>query len=222
MKTKTMIKIAPSILSANFSNLQQQIKLVERGGADWIHLDIMDGHFVPNITFGPFIVKAINSITKLPLDAHLMIKNPDSYLEAFKKAGVDILTVHVETCNHLHRTVQKIKELGLLAGVSLNPATNSSTLKEILPFVDLVLVMTVNPGFGGQTFIKPMLNKIKIISDMIKATGKKIDLEVDGGVDEKNISEIVDAGATILVAGNSIFSKKNITQAVRKLKETIQ
>jgi len=178
-----MIKIAPSILSANFASLEQQIKLVEKGGADWIHLDIMDGHFVPNITFGPMVVKTISNITNLPLDAHLMIQNPDKYLEDFQKAGTNRLTVHVEACIHLHRTIQRIKELGMKAGVSLNPSTPISTVKEILPIVDQVLVMTVNPGFGGQKFIKSTLRKVKDISVMIKETSKKIELEVDGGVE---------------------------------------
>jgi ribulose-phosphate 3-epimerase len=214
-----MIKIAPSILSADFTQLKQQVRLVEKGGADWLHLDIMDGHFVPNITFGPMIVKAIRSITKLPLDAHLMIKNSDAYLKAFNEAGTDRVTVHVETCQHLHRTVQQIKKLGMKSGVCLNPSTPASSLLEILPFVDLVLVMTVNPGFGGQKFIRSMFDKIKEISEMISETNKKIELEVDGGVDETNAAELIDAGATVLVAGNSIFSKKNITQAVRNLRK---
>ena len=217
-----MIKIAPSILSANFANLEQQIKLVEKGGADWIHLDIMDGHFVPNITFGPMVVKTISNITNLPLDAHLMIQNPDKYLEDFQKAGTNRLTVHVEACIHLHRTIQSIKELGMKAGVSLNPSTPISTVKEILPIIDQVLVMTVNPGFGGQKFIKSTLRKVKDISVMIKETSKKIELEVDGGVDESNAAALAKAGATVLVAGYSIFSKKNIPQAVKNIRKAAQ
>ena len=212
-----MVKIAPSILSADFSNLNHQIKMVEKGGAHWIHLDVMDGHFVPNLTFGPIIAKAIHNITKLPIDAHLMVENPDRYLEDFKKAGVDRVTVHVEACIHLNRTIQHIKELKMKAGVSLNPSTNVSTIKEILPYVDQVLVMSVNPGFGGQKFIRSSLKKVSDISKMILDTKKNIEIEVDGGVDETNSAELVNAGATVLVAGHSIFSKQNITKAVREL-----
>jgi ribulose-phosphate 3-epimerase len=212
------IKIAPSILSANFAILKEQIATIEKGGADWIHLDVMDGHFVPNITFGPVVVKSIRSCTKLPLDAHLMIESPDRYLENFREVGVDRLTVHVEACQHLHRTIQKIKELGMKAGVSVNPATNVSTITEILPYVDQILVMTVNPGFGGQKFIESTLKKIEKISSMIAQSGKNIEVEVDGGVDTKNASQLVEAGATVLVAGYSIFSQKNISKAVNLLR----
>ena len=214
-----MIKIAPSILSADFSSLKEQIRLVEKGGADWLHLDIMDGHFVPNITFGPMVIKAIRSVTKLPLDAHLMIENPDRYLENFKSAGVDRLTVHVETCPHLHRTIQHIKKLGMKPGVTLNPSTPASSLKEIIPFVDLVLVMTVNPGFGGQKFIRSMIKKIKEISGIINTYNSSIYLEVDGGVDESNASELAAAGANVLVAGHSIFSKNNIPLSIYNLRK---
>ncbi len=214
-----MVKIAPSVLSADFTNLKQQIKLVEKGGADWIHLDIMDGHFVPNITFGPMVAKAIRSLTKLPLDAHLMIEQPDRYLQQFSDAGVNRLTVHVETCPHLHRTIQRIRELGMKPGVTLNPSTSASSLKEILPYVDLVLVMTVNPGFGGQKFIRPMLTKIREIKAMLAKFNPKAYLEVDGGVDDANAAELVKAGANVLVAGNSIFSKKNIPTAVKGLRK---
>jgi ribulose-phosphate 3-epimerase len=214
-----MVKIAPSILSADFSNLEHQVHLVEKGGADWLHLDVMDGHFVPNITFGPIVVNAIRSITKLPLDTHLMIENPEKYLEDFQKAGTDRLTVHVETCDHLHRTIQQIKELGMKAGVTLNPSTPASSLREIIPYVDLVLVMTVNPGFGGQKFIRSMFRKIREISEMISSIKTTIELEVDGGVDETNAAKLVEAGATVLVAGNSIFSKMNIPRAVKDLRK---
>jgi len=214
-----MIKIAPSILSADFRNLEQQIRQCETGGADWLHLDIMDGCFVPNITFGPMIVSTVRSITKLPLDAHLMIECPDRYLEGFKKVGVDRLTVHVETCPHLHRTIQKIKELKMKAGVTLNPATPISSIKEIIPYVDLVLVMTVNPGFGGQKFIKTMIKKIEKVAGMIADTNSDIELEVDGGIDEHNANAVVAAGATVLVAGHSIFSHKSIPQAIRTLRQ---
>lgn len=214
------IKIAPSVLSADFRNLEQQIQKCEAGRADWLHLDIMDGCFVPNITFGPMVVKSIRSVTKLPLDAHLMIESPDRYLEDFQKAGVDRLTVHVETCPHLHRTIQKIKELNMKAGVTLNPATPVSSLKEIIPYVDLVLVMTVNPGFGGQKFIKTMMKKIEKVAGMIAETGLNIELEVDGGIDENNAGAVVSAGATVLVAGHSIFSHKDIPQAIRMLRKS--
>lgn len=216
---KRKIKIAPSILSADFTHLREQISAVERGGADWLHLDIMDGQFVPNITFGPLIIKSIRKLTKLPLDTHLMIQHPDSYLEDFKEAGCDSLTVHVETCPHLHRTIEKIQQLGMKAGVTLNPATPASSIKEILPYVDLVLIMTVNPGFGGQKFISSMVHKVSEIADMISSQGLHCYLEVDGGVDGSNARTLVEAGANVLVAGNSIFSHKNISQAVTNLRK---
>ena len=213
------LKIAPSLLSANFAHLAEQIKLVEKGKADWIHLDIMDGHFVPNITFGPLVVRSIRPITKLPLDAHLMVENPDQFIDDFKIAGVDHITVHVEGCRHLHRTIQKIRKHGLKAGVSLNPATPAISIREILPFVDQVLVMSVNPGFGGQSFIKQSLRKIQEIGMMAETIGRKIDISVDGGIDESNASDVVAAGATVLVAGYTIFTKKNIPQAVKNLRK---
>ncbi len=211
-------KIAPSILSADFSRLEEQIRLIEKGGADWIHLDIMDGHFVPNISFGPMVVQTINEISKLPLDTHLMISEPDKYLEAFKKAGSDRLTIHVESTPHLHRTIQRIHELGMKAGVTLNPSTPVSSVKEVIPYVDLVLVMTVNPGFGGQKFIASMYRKITEISVLVDKINPGIFIEVDGGVDETNAAEIISAGANVLVAGSAIFAKKNISQAVKRLK----
>jgi len=207
---------------ADFRDLRRSIELVERGGADWIHVDVMDGHFVPNITFGPILISALRGLTRLPLDTHLMIENPDAFLDAFKRAGCDRLTVHVETCRHLQRTVDRIKELGMSAGVTLNPATPVSSLKEVLPFVDLVLVMTVNPGFGGQKFIPTMPRKIRQVAELVSEWNPKAYLEVDGGVDEHNASEIVTSGANVLVAGNAIFSKKNIPLAMRNLRQAAE
>jgi ribulose-phosphate 3-epimerase len=202
--------IAPSVLSANFAHLESDIKRVESSGAKILHLDVMDGHFVPNISFGPAIVKTIRRITTLQLDTHLMIDKPDLYLEQFKDAGADILTVHVEACTHLHRTVSRIKELGMKAGVSINPATSIGTVKEILPFVDLVLVMSVNPGFGGQKFIETTLAKIKALSKMIIDLKLPTVIEVDGGIDTITITKVIDAGAHYLVAGNAVFGDGNI------------
>ncbi|HDK35483.1 MAG TPA: ribulose-phosphate 3-epimerase, partial [Bacteroidetes bacterium] len=177
------MKLAASILSADFAHLAEEINLVEKAGVDFIHLDVMDGHFVPNITFGPAVIKKIRSVTDLPLDAHLMISEPNRYLEDFRRAGVDILTVHQEVCPHLHRTVQKIKRLGMKAGVALNPATPLVTVEEILTDIDLLLIMTVNPGFGGQTFIETMLSKIERAKQMIRKLDRTVEIEVDGGID---------------------------------------
>ncbi len=220
MNKKRKVLIAPSILSANFTNLDKQIKIVEKAGADWLHLDIMDGNFVPNITFGPLVVEAIRKITHLPLDAHLMIINPDRYIEQFYKAGVDVLTVHVETCPHLHRTIQQIKSYNIKAGVTLNPATPTSMIIEIIPFVDLILVMTVNPGFGGQKFIDKMLEKINTISKIRDNMNKKALIEVDGGINVKNAKQVFEAGADVLVAGNSIFKNKNISKALIDIRKS--
>ncbi len=210
--------VAPSILSADFTNLGDQVRQAEKGGADWIHLDIMDGRFVPNITFGPMVVRAVRSVTKLPLDTHLMIEKPELYLSAFQEAGSNRLTVHVEACPHLHRTIQHIKELGMKAGVALNPSTPALALKEIITDVDLILVMTVNPGFGAQKFIKAMLRKIEEVSSMIASINHQVHLEVDGGVDEHTAPLLVGAGANVLVAGHSIFSKEKIPRAVEQLR----
>ncbi|MCB0169187.1 MAG: ribulose-phosphate 3-epimerase [Anaerolineae bacterium] len=215
----TAIKIAPSILSADFARLGDQVKAAEAAGVDYIHVDVMDGHFVPNITIGPLVVKALRPITRLPLDVHLMIEQPERYLADFAAAGADILTVHVETCPHLHRTIQQIKELGVRAGVTLNPATPLNTLEEILPDVDLVLIMSVNPGFGGQSYIPASSAKIARLRAMLDAIDSPADLEVDGGVNVETITEVVAAGATVLVAGSAIFNQRaSVGDNVRRLR----
>ena len=200
-----MIKIAPSILSADFADLGAAVAAAEAGGADYIHVDVMDGHFVPNITIGPPVVAAVRQVTRLPLDVHLMIEAPERYLADFAQAGANILTVHVETCPHLHRTVQQIRELGIKPGVTLNPGTSLMTLREILPFVDQVLVMTVNPGFGGQSYIDTMTAKIARLAEMISEGGFSVDIEVDGGIDASTAPDVVSAGARVLVAGTAVF-----------------
>lgn len=201
-----MKKIAPSILSADFSRLGDEIAAVEAAGADWIHIDVMDGHFVPNLTIGPPVVKSLRKVTRLPFDVHLMIDNPDSYLDAFIDAGCDILTVHAEAAVHLHRTISYIRERGVSAGVSVNPATPLSLLEDILPDLDLLLIMTVNPGFGGQQFIPTMLPKIRKAKAMITAVSPRIVIEVDGGINLDNISTVAQAGADVLVAGSAVFA----------------
>ena len=213
------VKIAPSILSADFARLGQQVAGAEAAGADYIHIDVMDGQFVPNITVGPLVVKAVRGVTSLPLDVHLMIETPDRYLEDFCAAGADILTVHVEACPHLHRTVQQIKGLGCRAGVTLNPSTPIVTLEEILAYVDLVLVMTVNPGFGGQSFIESTLSKIARVRAMLDRLDSHADLEVDGGIDPQTASSVVGAGADVLVAGSAIFAAaEGISGAIARLR----
>ncbi len=213
------IRVAPSILSADFSRLGEEIKAVEAAGADIIHIDVMDGHFVPNITIGPIIVEAARRSTKLPLDVHLMITNPELYIADFAKAGADYLTVHVETAFHLNRLVQSIKEhQGVRASVSLNPATPLSSLDYILPEVDMVLIMSVNPGFGGQAFIPSALDKIAKLRKLIDALGLKTEIEVDGGVKPDNAAAVINAGADILVAGSAIFGKKDYAAAIRGIR----
>lgn len=213
--------LAPSILSADLSNLSQQIRLVEMSGADWIHCDIMDGHFVPNITFGPVLVKAAKKCTKLPLDVHLMIENPDQYLEDFRNAGADIISVHFEEVTHLNRTVNRIKELGAKAGVVINPSTPVSSLVDIAEYIDLLLIMTVNPGFGGQSFISNSERRIKEAVELRKSLKANFLIEVDGGISSKNISAVSKAGCDVFVAGSSIFNSENISAATTELKNLI-
>ena len=213
-----MIKIAPSILSADFSRLGEDIRAVDCAGADYIHVDVMDGHFVPNITIGPLVVAALRKVTSKPLDVHLMIENPDLYIPEFAKAGADIITVHQEAVPHLHRTVQLIKSLGKKAGVSLNPATPVETLDVILDELDLVLVMSVNPGFGGQSFIPSALGKIRALRQRITQRGLATELEVDGGVKIDNIREVVAAGADVLVAGSAVFNSEDYAATITALR----
>ncbi|HTG01721.1 MAG TPA: ribulose-phosphate 3-epimerase [Nitrospirota bacterium] len=216
---KRTIKIAPSILSADFSRLGEEIRAVEAAGADLIHVDVMDGHFVPNITIGPLIVEAAKRSTKLPLDVHLMITNPELYIADFARAGADYLTVHVETAFHLNRLVQSIREhRGVKAAVSLNPATSLADLDYILPDVDMVLIMSVNPGFGGQAFIPSALDKIRALRKRIDGLGLRTEIEVDGGVKPDNAASVVDAGADILVAGSAVFGAKDYAAAIKAIR----
>lgn len=214
-----MKKIAPSILSADFSRLGDEIRAVEAAGADYIHIDVMDGHFVPNITIGPLIVKAARKVTALPLDVHLMIENPDFYIPDFAAAGADIIVVHAETGNHLHRTVQLIKSLGKKAGVSLNPATSLNVLDYVLEDLDLVLLMTVNPGFGGQSFIEACLPKIHSLRAMLDRRGSEAELEVDGGIKTSNIARIAHAGANVFVAGSAVFGSSDYSATISEMKQ---
>jgi ribulose-phosphate 3-epimerase len=215
MKT---IKIAPSILSADFSCLAEEIKRVEQAGADLIHIDVMDGHFVPNLTFGPPVVAAIRKTTQLPFDVHLMITNPQDFIQPFAKAGADYLTVHVETAPHLHKIVQEIHSFGMKAGVSLNPATPLSLIEEVLADIDLILIMSVNPGFGGQTFIPATLHKIQRLRALLDSNKLAAEIEVDGGITIANAAQVTAAGATVLVAGSAIYSAADQTAAIHLLK----
>jgi ribulose-phosphate 3-epimerase len=214
-----MIKIAPSILAADFSKLGEEIVKIEKAGADLVHIDVMDGHFVPNISIGPPVVASLKAITKLPLDVHLMISDPDKYIEVFAACGSDIITVHAEACNHLNRTIQKIKQLGKKAGVSLNPASSLSMLDFILEEVDMVLLMSVNPGFGGQTYIKSVTKKIKELREKLNNKGLNTDIEVDGGIDLSNIYKITQAGANVIVAGSTIYKADDVSLIIRQLRE---
>ncbi|WP_019242355.1 MULTISPECIES: ribulose-phosphate 3-epimerase [Bacillus] len=213
-----MVKIAPSILSADFARLGEEIKDVELGGADYIHVDVMDGHFVPNITIGPLIVDAIRPVTKLPLDVHLMIENPDTYIEAFANAGADYITVHVEACKHLHRTISLIKSFGVKAGVVLNPATPVNTIQHVIKDVDMVLLMSVNPGFGGQSFIPEVLPKIRSVKEMAEQYNPTLEIEIDGGVNEETAKLCIEAGANVLVAGSAIYNKADRQKAIEAIR----
>ena len=214
-----MIKIAPSILSANFACLGDEIKKVAENGADMIHIDVMDGHFVPNITLGPGIIKHVRSVTDLPFDVHLMVSNPDNFIELFANAGADIITVHAEACTHLNRTIQLIKSFGKKAAVALNPGTSLSLLDYVLHDIDMVLLMTVNPGFGGQKYLDFCTGKIASLRNMLIRSAINIDIEVDGGIDENNIYTISKAGANVIVAGSAVYNAPDVGAAIAKLKE---
>jgi ribulose-phosphate 3-epimerase len=213
-----MVKIAPSILSADFAKLGAEVLDVEQGGADLIHVDVMDGHFVPNITIGPLIVEAIRPVTKLPLDVHLMIEDPDQYIEAFAKAGADYITVHVEATRHLHRTIHLIKSFGVKAGVVLNPATPVETIQHIIADIDMVLLMSVNPGFGGQKFIPEVLPKIKRVKELAAEKGAAIEIEIDGGVNPETAKLCIEAGATVLVAGSAVYNQEDRKKAIELIR----
>jgi ribulose-phosphate 3-epimerase len=214
-----MVKIAPSILSADFAMLGEDVVAAEKAGADLIHVDVMDGHFVPNITIGPPVVKSVKKVASIPLDVHLMIENPDAYIRDFAESGADIITVHEEASIHLHRTIQNIRECGAKPAVSLNPATPVSNLEIILPYVDMVLLMSVNPGFGGQKFIPEVLAKIRQLKDIINKNKYKVEIEVDGGVNTENVAEVVQAGADIVVMGSAFYNSEDYAETVRTVRE---
>ena len=216
------IYIAPSILSADLLKLEEQVRTVEENGADFIHVDVMDGHFVPNITFGPNIVKALRKITELPLDVHLMIENPDKYIPDFIKAGANIVTVHAEVCAHLNKTLNTIKSTGAKAGVSINPATPLNSIEEVTGLIDLLLIMSVNPGFGGQKFIPSSINKIERARKLLDKAESDAFLEVDGGISEDNAADVVRAGANVLVAGSAIFYSENIAASVQNIRKSAE
>lgn len=211
--------VAPSVLSANFANLQADIEMINNSEADWFHVDVMDGVFVPNISFGFPVIKAIQKLAKKPLDVHLMIVNPDQYAQAFKDVGTEILTVHIEACNHLHRSIQNIKNLGMKAGVAINPHTSINSLEDTIAEIDLICLMSVNPGFGGQKFIENTYEKVKALKALIERKNSKALIEIDGGVDLNNYKKLIDCGANVLVAGNTVFSSKNPTETISILKK---
>ncbi|CEN26403.1 ribulose-phosphate 3-epimerase [Paraclostridium sordellii] len=213
-----MIKMAPSILSADFARLLEDVKKVEDAGCEYLHIDVMDGHFVPNITLGPAIVKSLRNDVNMVFDAHLMIENPDNYIKDFADAGCDIIVVHEETCTHLHRTIQNIKSHNVKAGVALNPATPIENIKYVLKDVDMVLIMTVNPGFGGQSFIDGMIDKIKELKLLIDEQGLEVDIQVDGGIKPSNVDKVVKAGANVIVAGSAIFNSDDIDATVKEFR----
>tara|TARA_B100000029_G_scaffold380803_1_gene375885 strand:+ start:38430 stop:39101 length:672 start_codon:yes stop_codon:yes gene_type:complete len=215
-----MVKIAPSILSSDFGRLAEQVIEAEEAGADWIHVDVMDGSFVPNITIGPAVTEAVRSATDLPVDVHLMINNPDRHLEAFADAGADYLTVHQEACVHLHKTIDAIRDMNVRPGITLNPATSIGTIEDIIDYVDLVLVMSVNPGFGGQSFIPSSIERIKKLKDLIRGRGLTgVELEVDGGINENTAASVVNAGSSVLVAGSAVYGHpEGVTEAIRRLR----
>ena len=214
-----MIKLAPSILSADFARLLEDVKKVEEAGCEYLHIDVMDGHFVPNITLGPGIVKSLRKDVNMVFDTHLMIENPDNYIKDFVDAGSDLIVVHQEACRHLHRTIQNIKSYNVKAGVALNPATPIETIKHVLEDVDMVLIMTVNPGFGGQSFIESTIEKIQELKKLIDEKNLNVDIQVDGGIKPNNIDKVVKAGANIIVAGSAIFNSDGISQTVKLMRE---
>lgn len=214
-----MIKLAPSILAADFARLLEDVKKVENAGCEYLHIDVMDGHFVPNITLGPGIVKSLRKDVSMVFDAHLMIENPDLYIKDFVDAGCDLIVVHQEACTHLHRTIQNIKSYGIKAGVALNPATSIESIKHVLSEVDMVLIMTVNPGFGGQSFIEGMIPKIEELKGIIDSKGLNVDIQVDGGIKPSNVDKVVKAGANIIVAGSAIFNSEDIPTTVKLFRE---